>query len=306
MIRRRNLLLALPLSLGPALPPAAFAAADDAARLKVVTSFSILADFVREVGGPLVEVRSLVAAGADAHVYSPTPADARALAGADLVVINGLRYEGWMTRLLKSTGYRGPVVVASNGIKPRMTRGGADPHAWQDLAHARRYVENIRAALGNALPAHAAAIDARASAYTAQLEALERETRERIARIPAERRRVITGHDAFGYFVDAYGIEFIAPRGWSTDSEPSAEAVARIVRQLRERRASALLVETRSDPRLLERIAAEAGVRIGGRLHADALSPPGTEADTYLKLFRHNVDTLVTAIGTAPEPAAGR
>ncbi len=278
-------------------------AAAPARRLRVVASFSILADLVREVGGPLVEVRSLVAPGADAHVYTPTPADARALGQADLVVVNGLRYEGWIDRLIAAVGYRGTVVVASAGIEPRMTRGGADPHAWQNLAHARRYVENIRAALCAALPAETAAFDARAAAYDARLVALDRETRGRIAHIPLERRRVVTGHDAFGYFVDAYGIAFIAPRGWSTDSEPSAEAVARIVRQLREQRASAVLAETRSDPRLLERIAREAGVRIGGQLHADALSPPGSEADTYLKLFRHNVDTLLAAIGPPPATA---
>ncbi len=300
---RRDLLRLLPLLTLPAALAAPARAAPDAAPLKVVASFSILADLVREVGGPLVEVRSLVAPGADAHVYSPTPADAQALARAELLVVNGLRYEGWMTRLVGAVGYRGPVVVASHGIQPRMTRGGADPHAWQSLAHVRRYVENIRAGLVDARPAQAATIDARARAYSSRLEALERETRERIARIPPQRRRVVTGHDAFGYFVAAYGVEFIAPRGWSTDSEPSAEAVARIVRQLREQRASALLIETRSDPRLLDRIASEAGVRIGGRLHADALTPAGGEADTYLKLFRHNVDTLIEALGGAAPPS---
>ncbi len=114
---------------------------------------------------------------------------------------------------------------------------------------------------------------------------------------------MVTGHDAFGYFADAYGVEFIAPRGWSTDSEPSAQDVAAIVRQLRQQRAGALLLEQRADPRLLERIAAEAGTRLGGRLYADSLSPPGGEADTFLRMFSHNVDTLIDAMNQAAVPS---
>ena len=268
--------------------------------LQVVASFSILGDWVREIGGPAVEVSTLVGPGADAHVFNPTPADAQRVARADLVVVNGLRFEGWLERLVKSAGYRGTVLVASQGIKPRPAGAGADPHAWQTLANARQYVDNIRAALVAARPAAATDINRRALAYQQRLQALEGETVTRLAAIAPERRSVITSHDAFGYFADAYGVRFIAPRGWSTDSEPSAESVARIVRQMRDSRASALLIENLSDTRLMERIASEAGVRVGGRLYSDTLSPPGTEADTYLRLFRHNLDTLLTAMGTRP------
>lgn len=284
--------------------PALAVAATEAAPLRVVASFSILADLVREVGGNTVEVHSLVPAGGDAHVFTPTPSDAQRVGRAELLVVNGLRYEGWIERLIKSAGYRGPVVVATRGVRTRPTAGGADPHAWQDLAQAVIYVENIRAALAAARPAQAGAIDARAAAYTARLRALDQDTRTRLAALPPERRRVITDHDAFGYFADAYGVRFLSPRGWSTDSEPSAETVARIVRQAREQQASALLVEQLSDPRLVERIAREAGLKVGGRLYADALSAPGGEADTYLRLFVHNVNTLVAAMGGAgPTPA---
>lgn len=274
-------------------------AATEPAPLKVVASFSILADMVREVGGPAVEVVSLVPAGGDAHVFTPTPADARRVGSAELLVVNGLRYEGWMERLVKAAGYKGTVVTASRGVRTRPTAGGADPHAWQNLAHALVYVENIRAGLGAARPAQAAAIDARAADYSARVRALDADIRQRLASVPAERRRVITDHDAFGYFAEAYGVRFMSPRGWSTDSEPSADTVARIVRQVREQQASALLVEQLSDPRLIERIAREAGARVGGRLYADALSAPGGEADTYLRLFTHNVATLVAAMGGA-------
>lgn len=292
--------------------PLARAAATPAPPLKVVATFSVLADIAREVGGAAVEVSALVGPNADAHVFEPTPSDVRRVASADVVVTNGLRFEGWIDRLIKASGYRGPVVVASRGVALRQLSGGADPHAWQDLANGQRYAENIRAALVAAVatrsPERVAEIDTHAAAYLQRLAALDRDIRARIAAVPAERRRVITSHDAFGYFAAAYGITFIAPRGWTTGSEPSADAVARIVRQAREAKASALLVENISDPRLIERIGREAGLKVGGELYSDALSLPGTEADTYLKMFEHNVRTLVEAMsagGTRPAAAPG-
>lgn len=297
---------------GTAAWPLARAAEPPAPPLKVVATFSVLADIAREVGGTAVEVSALVGPNADAHVFEPTPSDVRRVASADVVLTNGLRFEGWIDRLIKASGYRGPVVVASRGVALRQLSGGADPHAWQDLANGQRYAENIRAALVAALaaksPERTSAIDAHASAYLQRLTALDRDIRARIAAVPVERRRVITSHDAFGYFGAAYGITFIAPRGWTTGSEPSADAVARIVRQAREAKASALLVENISDPRLIERIAREAGLKVGGELYSDALSLPGTEADTYLKMFEHNVRTLVEAMsagGTRPATAPG-
>lgn len=281
----------------------------DAPVLKVVATFSVLADIAREVGGPAVEVTALVGPNADAHVFEPTPSDVRRVAGADLVVTNGLRYEGWIDRLIQASGYRGPVVVASRGVATRQVAGGADPHAWQNLVNGQRYADNIRAALVAALtakfPARVADVEASAAAYQLRLAALERDTRARTAAIPADRRRVITSHDAFGYFSDAYGITFIAPRGWTTGSEPSAKAVAGIVRQARAAKASALLVENISDPRLIERIGREAGLKVGGALYSDALSPPGTEADTYVRMFEHNVRTLVEAMSAGVVSKAG-
>lgn len=271
--------------------------------LRVVATFSVLADMVREVGGPAVEVASLVGPNADAHMFAPTPADARRVASADLVVVNGLNYEGWIERLIRASGYKGPVLVASEGITPRRVGRGIDPHAWQSLAHAKQYVENIRAALVAAAPTRRAEIDTRAAAYLQRITALEQDTLARIGRLPAQQRRVITAHDAFGYFAAAYGVEFVSPRGWSTDSEPSADAVARIVRQARAQQVGALLLENISDPRLIERIAREAGVGVGGALYSDALSPPGAAADTYLRMFAHNVRTIVEALEQA-RPAA--
>jgi zinc/manganese transport system substrate-binding protein len=296
--RRASLQLLAMTALQPSL---VVAAAEPAAApvLKVVATFSILADMAREVGGPAVEVSALVGPNADAHVYEPTPADVRRVARADVVVTNGLRFEGWIDRLIASSGYRGRVVVASAGIVPLQLGGGADPHAWQNLANGQRYAETIRAALVAAAPARTAEINERAAAYQARLITLDQDTRSRINALPESRRRVITSHDAFGYFAAAYGVRFIAPRGWTTGSEPSAETVARIVRQARETQASALLVENISDPRMIERIAREAQVKVGGELYSDALSPPGTAADTYLRMFEHNVRTLLDAMTPA-------
>jgi len=285
-----------------ALQPALVAAAAEPAAapvLKVVATFSILADMAREVGGQAVEVSALVGPNADAHVYEPTPADVRRVARADVVVTNGLRFEGWIDRLIASSGYRGKVVVASAGIVPLQLGGGADPHAWQSLVNGQRYAQNLRDALVATAPQRCAEINAQAASYQARMAALDQDTRNRIAALPESRRRVITSHDAFGYFAAAYGVRFIAPRGWTTGSEPSAETVARIVRQARDTQASALLVENISDPRLIERIAREANLKVGGELYSDALSAPGTAADTYIHMFEHNVRTLLDAMTPA-------
>lgn len=276
-------------------------------RPRVVASFSLLADMVREVAPPEFEVSALVGPDADAHVFEPRPADARRLAQADLVVVNGLGFEGWIDRLVRASGYRGTVVVASHGIRPRQGAGhahahghghghGPDPHAWQDLAQARRYVANVADALAARWPAHEPQVRERAAGYLGRIDRLDAQVRQWLGAVPRAERRVITSHDAFGYFAAAYDVDFLAPRGWTTSSEPSAAAVARLVRQVREQRVRALFIENISDPRLIERIARETGARVGGTLYSDALSGPEGPAGTYLKLFEHNARTLAAAL----------
>lgn len=268
-------------------------------RPRVMASFSILADMVREVAPAAFDVDALVGAGDDAHAFQPTPSDGRRLARADLVVVNGLGFEGWIDRLVRASGYRGTVVVASRGVQPRQGgHHGADPHAWQDLAHAQRYGRNLADALSVRWPDHAADVQARAADYLRRMAALDARVREDLDAVPRARRRVITAHDAFGYFGAAYGVDFLAPRGWTTSSEPSAAAVGRLIRQVREQRVSALFLENISDPRLMERIAKETGARIGGTLFSDALSGPDGPASTYLKLFEHNARTLTRALAS--------
>lgn len=264
--------------------------------LRVVASFSILADMARVIGGSTVAVAALVGPDSDAHVFQPSPADARRLANAELVVVNGLAFEGWMDRLVRSSGYRGPVVVASEGVPVRRMGREPDPHAWQDLANAQRYAANLRDAMARARPAIAAEIGRRCASYIERLQALDREVRARFDAVPRQHRRVISSHDAFGYFGAAYGIEFLAPQGMNTDSEPSAASVARLIDQIRREDVRAVFAENISDPRLVQRIAREGGVIVGGRLYSDALSAPGTEADTYLKLFAHNAATIASAL----------
>jgi len=282
--------------------------------LPVVATFSILADMVKQVGGPHVIVTSLVGPNSDAHIFDPTPADAKRLAAAKLVVVNGLGFEGWMNRLVKSSGYKGPVLVASKGVKTipmaesdhghghKHSHATPDPHAWQSLLNARQYVENIKLALSAAMPGQTADFQARATDYLKQIDALEKSTQARMAAVPLERRRVITSHDAFGYFARAYKVSFYPLQGLSTGSEASAADVARIINEIKKNKVTAIFAENISDPRVLERVAKDTGAKIGGTLFADALSAPGTEADTYLKMFEHNVSTIVAEIAATTQP----
>ena len=264
--------------------------------LRVVASFSILADWLRKVGGSAISVNALVGPNADAHVFEPSPQDARRLKEADLVVVNGLGFEGWIDRLIKASGYQGAVITASSGIEPRRQRGVPDPHVWQSLTHAAHCVANLRDALSRALPSEAALLTERSTRYVAQINALHQQLQSRFAALPKSQRRVITSHDAFGYLGAAYDIEFLAPQGMSTGSEASAAAVARLIDQVKRQSVRALFVENISDPRLMQRLAQEGGAVLGGRLYSDALSMPGTEADTYLKLFAHNAGTLMSGM----------
>jgi zinc/manganese transport system substrate-binding protein len=305
-----------------------------AGELTVVASFSILGDLVANVGGEHVTVQTLVGADGDAHVFEPTPNDAASISKADLVVINGLGFEGWMDRLIEASGYDGPLAVASKNAKliaPEESEphegdethrahdepgahadeepatqadghgshhhdGEFDPHAWQSVLNAVAYTSGIADALCGVDAANCGSYRANAAAYTAELQGLDRSIRARFASIPEERRKVITTHDAFDYFGAAYGIEFIAPQGVSTEAEASAADVAALIEQIREEGVTALFVENISDPRLVEQIGRETGVTPGGALYSDALSAPGGPAATYLDMMRHNAGLLQAAM----------
>ena len=312
---RRLLLAALATLAAAAASPAT--AAD---KIRVVATFTILGDMVRQIGGDHVALTTLVGPDGDGHVFEPSPADARAIAEADLVIVNGLGFEGWIDRLIKAAGYRGPVIVASAGIVPLKaeeepghahghahdTHGSAakradhhhddaDPHAWQDLANGRVYAANIARGLADADPAQADHYRTRAKAYERAMAALDQDIRGRLEAVPADRRKVITAHDAFRYFGHAYGVDFHAPVGLSTESEPSAGEIATLIRQMRDEGIRALFVENITDPRLVQQLAREAGAVLGGTLYSDSLSGPDGPAPTYLDMFRHNAGEIAKA-----------
>lgn len=267
-----------------------------AERLNVVASFSILGDFVRSVGGDRVDVTTLVGADSDVHVYMPAPADAKRVADAKLVIVNGLGLEGWLPRLVESSGSKAIVVTASAGIAPLKLRSDADPHAWQSVPNAKVYVTNIAKALAAADPADAEFFRGQERAYLEKLEALDREVRDALAKIPPERRKVISTHNAFGYFVAEYGIQFIAPLGVSTETEPSARDIAAIIGQVKAQKIPAVFLENISDDRLIRRIAAETGAKVGGTLISDGLTGEKGPAPTYIDMVRHNIKALTSAL----------
>lgn len=280
------------------------ASASAQSKIKVVATFSILGDLVSQVGGENVDLSVLVGPDADAHTYQPRPTDARTLAGAQALVSNGLGFEGWIDRLAKAAPFKGRAIVASKGaatIEAGAAHGhnhahGPDPHCWQDVACIRRYVANIAQGLAEADPANAAAYRDRAAAYDKRLADLDQWIRAEIGKVPAAQRKAITGHDSLGYFAKAYGVQFLAPRSYNTESEPSAKDVAALIRQVREQHIKALFVENMTNPSMVEQIARESGAVVGVRLYSDALSKPGGPAATYEAMMRHNVTALVAGM----------
>lgn len=265
--------------------------------VKVVASFSILGDMVKQIGGDQILVKVLVGANGDAHVYEPSPGDAKAVSEAKLVVMNGLHFDAFMSRLLESSHYQGAVCVASKGVIPiKLAESAEDPHAWQDMGNAAIYAENIASGLAAILPGEKAPLEARKKKYLSEIKALDSWCRSEILLIAPEKRKVISSHDAFGYFAAAYGVRFVAPVGWSTEGETPAKNVAAIVAQVKREKIRAIFSENMNDPRLIQQIARDAGAVVGGELYSDSLSAPGKGADTYLSMFRLNVQNLVQAM----------
>lgn len=281
------LLLCLPVSLSAA------------EKAKVVTTFSILADITREIGGDDIQLTNLVGADADAHVFEPAPAQVRAVLEADLVIANGLGFEPWLERLLANGEARGTRIDASKGVVPMTVLEDdqrlVDPHAWQSLGNAEIYARNITQALVQLVPARAAAFEARRDSWLGRLGALRQSIAPRLMALPPERRRVLTSHDAFGYFAQEWRLQFLAAQGVSDAAEPSAAEVAGLIRQLRAEGVRAIFVENIRDARLVEQIAEEAGARVGGTLYSDALAAEGP-ASTYLGMYQQNVERLLQAL----------
>jgi zinc/manganese transport system substrate-binding protein len=275
-------------------------------KLPVTASFSILGDLVQVVGGDRVAVTTLVGPNEDAHVFEAKPSDAKTLLASRLVVTNGLGFEPWAAKLIESSGYKGETVVAAKGVKARhmaQEKGHAghdheenDPHAWQNPYNVALYVRNIAAGLSKVDAAGAASYQANAEAYVKELQALDTWTKAQFATIPAAKRKVITSHDAFGYFAAQYGVTFLAPQGVNTETEPSAKQVAQLIRQIQREKIRTLFVENMSNPKLIAQLSKDAGATLGADLYADALSSADQPGATYLKMMRHNVMQLVAGM----------
>lgn len=310
MLKRRIAILLFSLAI-----PFTAHAAEPERPLQIVASFSILGDMVKQVGGDTVAVHVLVGTDSDAHGYQPTSADLKAVAAADVLVANGLGFDPWLQKAGKAAHFKGQQVTASNGVATReLTEadddgqhdghdhdshghdGHLDPHAWQDLRNGQIYVDNIAKALSAARPAAASAISARAAAYKAELAALDDSIRAQFAEIPAEKRVIITSHDAFGYFGAAYGITFHAPYGLSTETEPSAKDMARFLDQVKVAGVKTVFVESMHNPKLIEQLGRDTGAKLGGTLYSDALSPPGGTAPDYKSMFKHNSALFLAAM----------
>ncbi len=270
--------------------------------LRVVASFSILTDLVRQIGGDAVTVETFVGPDGDVHVYEPRPKDLRTLLAAGLLVRNGLGLEGWMDRLTQAAGFKGRVVVAAEKVVPRTMKenGGTiatDPHAWQDPRNAMLYVQAIADGLIAADPANAAAYRERAAQYAARIAQADTWIAETLGAIPADRRRILTTHDAFGYYGARYGIEFLSAQGIDTESEPSAKSIAALVAQIEREKIRAVFIENMTSPRMAQMLARETGAMLGGTVYSDALSPAGGPAATYLDMLRHNTTLFAAAMG---------
>jgi zinc/manganese transport system substrate-binding protein len=261
-------------------------------KIEIVASFSILGDMAAQVGGDRVHVTVLAGPEQDAHALNPAPGHVRAVAKAQIVLVNGLNFEGWLDRLISAAGTRARVVAVSEGVRSL----GADPHAWQDVSNAKIYVENIVRILTATDPHHAEGYKARAHAYLDELSQLDLEIRALLAPIPASWRKIVTNHDAFGYFGRAYGVKFLAPMGISSDGDPSASDLAHLIRQIKQERIGAIFIEALDDPRLIAQIARETGVEPGPRIYSDALSKPGGLAASYIAMMRHNARAFASAL----------
>jgi zinc/manganese transport system substrate-binding protein len=290
-----------------------FAAQANAAEpMPVVASFSILGDLVKVVGGERVAVTTLVGPDEDAHTFEPKPADAKTILASKLMVVNGMHFEPWAEKLAKSAGYKGDTLVASKGVKPRAMpeekghedkahdAGGhhhdIDPHAWQNPNNVILYVRNIAAGLSKADASGAAAYKANAEAYVKELQALDSSIKTQLGTIPAAKRKVITSHDAFGYFGAQYKVSFLAPQGVNTDAEPSAKEVAQLIRQIKREKIKAVFVENMSNPKLIEQLSKDAGATVGATLYSDSLSTADKPGSTYLKMMNHNLTQLVAGM----------
>jgi zinc/manganese transport system substrate-binding protein len=268
-------------------------------KVKILATFSVLQNLAQEIGKDRVEVGTLVPRNGDPHVYEPTPSDVKKISEADLILVNGLGFEGWLERLIKAAQYKGKLVVCTEYIHPRLVFEGTlikDPHAWHSIPNAKIYVRNIADALKKADPAHAIYYEKNTLAYLKELTALDEKIRRKLDKIPPKKRKIITAHDAFGYLGHAYGIQFLSPQGISTESEAKIQSVIALIKQIKEQNIRTLFIENISDSKMIQQISQETEAKIGGILYSDALSEAHGKAPTYLAMMAYNTEMLLDAM----------
>ncbi|ENN91403.1 metal ABC transporter solute-binding protein, Zn/Mn family [Bartonella schoenbuchensis] len=279
-------------------------------KIKVVASFSILADLVENVGGDHISMTTLVGPNASIHTYEPTPRDVKVLRDAHIIFVNGLHLEDSINRLIAASDTKALLIEASanipaltlkdqeHGTKHHHHHNSIDPHAWQAISNVKIYIKNIAVAFCTIDHQSCESYNKNADAYLQKLDTLQTAITTQIATIPQDKRIIITSHDAFNYFAHEYDFTILAPQSISTETEATAADVASLIKQIKANKASALFVENISNPRLIEQIAKETNLKIGGTLYSDALSEKNGPAATYLSMMQYNVNTIINAIQT--------
>lgn len=273
-------------------------------KLKVVSSCSIFEDMAKNIGGDLVEIESIVPIGGDPHLHSPTPRDARIVQAADLILINGLTFEGWIEELIENSGTKGETILITKGVKPiesQIYAGSADPHAWMNAENGLIYIKNITEAFVQADPANKDRYQANYDSYKTEISDMHASIQSKMGRIPEWKRVLITSHDAFSYFGNAYGLQVEPIIGVSTEADVQTSDMIRVAKTIKEKKVPAVFVESTINPKILQQIAKDNDVRVGGELYADSLGEPGSKGDTYLGMLSHNAKTIVRGLTMSAE-----
>ncbi len=265
----------------------------------VISSASMIWDMVDNIAGDKIENRLIVPIGGDPHTYSPTPRDAQKVASSDLIFINGLTFEGWITELIENSGTKGKTITVTEGLTPIASsqyKNAYDPHAWMDLAKAQTYITNILQGLIEIDPVNKGYYEENYRNYSQELKDLDAYISKRILEIPEEKRLIVTSHDAFSYYGKRYGLDVQGIIGISTESEAQTSDIVRISNSIKSSGVPAIFVESTINPKLIKQIATDNGVAIGGSLYADSIGEKGSNGSTYLKMMKSNTDVIVDAL----------
>lgn len=273
-------------------------------KIKIISSASMFTDMAKNIMTDDFEISTIVPVGGDPHKYNARPSDANKVSKADIVLVNGLTFEGWITELIENSGTKAKIVTLTEGITPISSldyANSSDPHAWMDVSMSLTYIKNIKNALSEIKPEASDRINANYEKYSAQLKALDEEIKTKISSIPEAKRILITSHDAFQYYGARYGVRLEAIMGISTEAEAQTSDITRVSRVIKESKVPSVFVESTINPKMLKQIAKDNKVGIGGELFADSLDDPEKPAGTYVGMLRYNTNTIVDGLVNGPK-----